>query len=160
MIRSSMQGERLLIGHVYCETWKAAYRGLVPDGFLDSLTDECCAPRIVPEKGLLVCERNGCLIGAVGFGPDRQVPDGGTGEIYSLYVLPEYWRTGAGRELFCAARKSLQQDGFDSIRLWTLSQNRRARQFYEKMSMTECSCRIITIGGRDLPETGYIQTLN
>ena len=160
MIRSAMPSERLSIGRVYSETWKAAYRGIVPDSFLDSLTEESCAPHVIPEKGLLICERSGEIIGVVSFGPARHTQNSKAGEVYSLYVFCQYWRAGAGRELFEAARRMLRTEGYDSLHIWTLTENRRARQFYERMGMTGYAARTICIGGHDLSETGYIQTLN
>lgn len=159
MIRLPTQNDRLAIGHVYCEAWKAAYRGIVPDDFLDGLTDENCAPRSIRSKGALICETEGRIIGAASFGARRDCPDAQTGELYSIYVLPECWRTGAGSALFEAVRNELRADGYSSMFLWTLSENRRARRFYEKMGMNAIGARTIIIGGRQLNETGYIQTL-
>ena len=74
-------------------------------------------------------------------------------------MLPEFWRTGAGSALFESARKQLREEGYESLFLWTLTENTRARRFYEKMGMEACRTRTITIGGRGLSETGYIQML-
>lgn len=160
MIRLPTQNDLLSVGHVYCEAWKAAYRGIVPDKFLDGLTDESCAPRSVRTKGALVYEKDGIVVGAASFGALRDSDGKQTGELYSIYVLPEYWRNGAGKALFEAVRNELRADGYSTMFLWTLSKNHRARQFYEKMGMNAASERIIVIGGRELLETGYAQTLS
>jgi len=154
-----MQNDLSAIGHVYCEAWKAAYQGIVPDEFLAGLTAEGCAPRSVRSGGALVCERDGQIIGAASFGALRDSDDKQSGELDSIYVLPEYWRTGAGTALFEAVRNELRADGYSTMFLWTLSENSRARRFYEKMGMSAVSERIIVIGGKRLNETGYIQTL-
>ena len=153
-----MPSDLLSIGHVYCEAWKAAYKGIVPDDFLGGLTDENCAPRSIPSKGALVCEENGKIIGVAAFGARRDRTDARSGELYSIYVLPEYWRMGAGRALFEAALNQLRASGCTSLFLWTLTDNARARRFYERMGMTAVDSRRIAIGGRELEETGYIQT--
>lgn len=159
MIRFSMQNDLLSIGHVYCAAWKAAYRGIVPDDFLDCLTDENCAPRSLHSCVSLVCEADGRIVGVAAFGARRDQPDEKTGELYSIYVLPEFWRTGAGSALFESARNQLREEGYESLFLWTLTENTRARRFYEKMGMEEYKTRTITIGGRELSETGYFQML-
>lgn len=159
MIRLPMPNDLLAIGRVYCSAWKAAYRGIVPDKFLDGLTDENCAPRSIPSKGALICEMDGIIVGAASFGARRDQPQPQMGELYSIYVLPERWRTGAGSALFEAVRNELRADGYSSIFLWTLTENSRARRFYEKMGLTAVDSRTITIGGRELSETGYAKTL-
>ncbi len=156
MIRSATQNDRLAIGHIYCEGWKAGYRGLIPDAFLDGLTDESCAPPAVPSSGVLVFEaEDGLLTGVVRFGPMRVSPDGHTGEIQSIYVLPDHWRMGAGKALFEGAALQLRKEGYTSLFIWALTGNRRAAAFYARMGMTACDCRFIEIGGKTLPETGW-----
>ena len=44
MIRSAMQKDAAAIGRVYCEGWKAAYQGLMPDFFLNALTPHYSTP--------------------------------------------------------------------------------------------------------------------
>lgn len=159
IIRSPMPSDLLSIGHVYCEAWKAAYKGIVPDDFLGGLTDESCAPRSHRPNGALVCEETGKIIGVAAFGARRDRTDERSGELYSIYVLPECWRMGAGRALFESARSQLRAEGYLSLFLWTLTDNARARRFYERMGMTAVDSRTITIGGRKLAETGYVQAL-
>ena len=159
MIRSPMPSDLLSIGHVYCAAWKAAYRGIVPDDFLDRLTDENCAPRSLHSCGSLVCEENGKIIGVAAFGAHRDRTDARSGELYSIYVLPEYWRMGAGRALFEVVCSQLRAEGYEFLFLWALTENRRAIRFYERMGMAAVDSRTITIGGRELSETGLFQTL-
>ena len=157
-IRSPMPSDLLSIGHVYCEAWKAAYNGIVPDDFLGGLTDESCAPRSHRPDSALVCEEKGKIIGVAAFGARRDRTDARSGELYSIYVLPECWRMGAGRALFEETRNQLRAEGYLSLFLWALTDN-RARRFYERMGMTAVDSRTITIGGRELEETGYVQAL-
>ena len=159
MIRSPMPSDLLSIGHVYCAAWKEAYRGIVPDDFLDGLTAEDCAPRSLHACGSLVFEEDGRIIGVAAFGRRRDQSDQKAGELYSIYVLPEYWRTGAGRALFEEVRSQLRAQGYDSLFLWALTQNTRAIRFYEKMGMKPTASRTIAIGGKALSETGYSQSL-
>ena len=159
MIRSPMPSDLSAIGHVYCAAWKAAYRGIVPDGFLDGLTDESCAPRSHRPDGALVCEEDGQIIGVAAFGARRDPSAPMEGELYSIYVLPEYWRMGAGGALFEEVRSQLRAEGYNSLFLWALTENTRAIRFYEKMGMKAVDQRTITIGGKELSETGFLQTL-
>ena len=57
---------------------------------------------------------------------------GETGELYALYVAPAHWSTGAGRALTDAALDGLRAAGYRRVVLWTLTENARARRFYDK----------------------------
>ncbi|MBQ4436754.1 MAG: GNAT family N-acetyltransferase, partial [Clostridia bacterium] len=69
------------------------------------------------------------VVGFVGYG-DRgeEAPD--TGEIFALYVLPEYYGKGVGRQLMEAGLEQLME--YPQVCLWVLKENRRAIRFYEK----------------------------
>ena len=60
---------------------------------------------------------------------DRTGP--GQGEVYAIYVLPEWWGRGAGRLLMAHVVRALAEAGQDDITLWVLEGNQRARRFYE-----------------------------
>lgn len=160
MIRLPTQNDCLAIGHVYCEAWKAAYKGIVPDDYLNRLTDENCMPCSIRSKGALIYESDRKVLGVVSFGARRDRPASKDGEIYSIYVLPEYWRTGAGRALFEAAKEQLRAAGCNALFPWALTENLRAAGFYRKMGMTPVESRTIVISGRELTETGFVLTLN
>jgi len=57
---------------------------------------------------------------------------GETGEVYAVYVAPAHWSTGAGRALTDAALDGLRAAGYRRVVLWTLTENGRARRFYDK----------------------------
>ena len=159
-IRAAEEKDRLAIGRVYCETWQSAYRGLIPEAFLLTLTAERCAPPRVPIDRAFVCENEGKVVGIVDFGASREGNDSSCGEIHSLYVLPAFWRQGVGKALFLAAKERLHQRGYRSIMLWTLADNLHANLFYRKMGMTRGDCRIISIGERNLREVQYFLSLS
>ena len=83
-------------GRVHTESWQAAYRGLMPDDFLDNISvdERAAAMRAVmernpePEEGRrLVAELNGETVGIALLWAEREgEPD--TGEIILLYLVP------------------------------------------------------------------------
>ena len=82
---------------------------------------------------ILVGEERGEVCAYASFGPCRD--DDQTvarGELYSLYVIPERWRCGAGCKLLHASTVGLANAGFDAATLWVLAPNDRARRFYER----------------------------
>ena len=154
MIRGGSGADSAAMGRIYCEAWKKAYAGIVPDEFLNWLTPEKSAPpaeRISPDN-CLVYDVDGEAVGLVSFGPARS---GEGSEIYSIYVRPSYWKSGIGGSLFAAARDKLAQAGHKRLMLWTLTENQPARAFYERMGMRQAGGRTIEFAGKELSETGY-----
>lgn len=54
------------------------------------------------------------------------------GELYALYVTPDWWSAGAGRALMGRVLTALETDGYRRVVLWVLADNGRARRFYER----------------------------
>jgi len=59
-----------------------------------------------------------------------------TGEIWGIYISPNYWRRGIGKRLAEEAEKILKSRGYVYVVLWVLEGNQQARQFYEAMGFT------------------------
>ncbi len=55
------------------------------------------------------------------------------GEIYELYLKPEFQGLGFGRRLFTAARRDLAQSGLKTLVIWALSDNDPAVEFYRAL---------------------------
>lgn len=119
-------------------SWQAAYKGLLPDEYLDSLraderasrydfatTDPLAPHTIVADDGRMIV--GFATIGVSPGGSSRDV-----GELMALYVDPDSWRTGVGRALIARARAGLRRLGFDNALLWVLEGNERAQRFYER----------------------------
>lgn len=124
------------MGQVYCRAWKSAYAGMFPAKFLDSLTDESCAPAHADPAQNLVAEANGQVVGVVNFGPPREQAAVHVGELRAIYVFPAFWRQGVGKGLLQAALNELKAQGYVGAFLWVLSANERAIRFYEKMGIS------------------------
>lgn len=155
-IREAVQSDCAGIGKVYCDSWKTAYRDLIPQAYLDSLTPENCMPRKVTENNI-VLTKDERVSGICHVSEARNRDRAVWGEIITIYLLPEIWGSGAGSELFSAAIRKLEQNGFQNICLWVLKDNKRARKFYEKNGF-EISGeeREIEVGGGKVYEVEYI----
>ena len=55
----------------------------------------------------------------------------GLGELAAIYLVPEAWGMGVGRQLMASALAALSDAGYDEALLWVLDTNSRARRFYE-----------------------------
>ncbi len=145
------------ISRVYALSWQAAYRGIIPDTYLDELSDDRWTE--VLKAGFwdsLVLAEDGKYVGTASICPARDEAKAGWGEIVSIYLLPEYFGKGCGAPVLGAAVTSLWQKGFKSIYLWVLEENRRARAFYEKNGFAPADDEtIVNIGGKELKEIRY-----
>ena len=116
--------------YVHWKAWHEAYPGIVSQDYLDRLTLEKCREMAHSwTDGILVAKEQGRVIGFAGYG-NRGDKAPGTGEIFAMYVLSEYYGKGVGRLLMEAALEGLK--GCRQICLWVLKENNRAIRFYEK----------------------------
>jgi ribosomal protein S18 acetylase RimI-like enzyme len=155
---------------VHVRSWQAAYRGLLSQEYLDGLDlnlDEREArwrdAIAQSETSLLVAVVEGTVVGWVAYGACR---DGDlasavvVGEIWAIYLLPQYWSTGLGRALWLAAKTELRKSGFYSATLWVLADNARAIRFYRAAGfVAEGASQHITRGGAHLEELRYVADL-
>ncbi len=140
-IRRGTINDAARIAETHVRSWQSAYRGLIPQDYLDSLDP---AQRLAWRQqilasvnwavgGVLVAEDESVLTGFADFGPTRDA-DGDPrliGEIRAIYVAPAAWGLGHGRELMTAALAGLTAVGYAEATLWVLDGNERARRFYE-----------------------------
>jgi ribosomal protein S18 acetylase RimI-like enzyme len=124
------------IERIRTDTWRDAYRGLMPDALLDGLSYDAtrrrAAMRVLrPDRFVLVAEHDGVVGFCVG-GPERfgVVPHP---EIYAIYVLPAHQGHGHGAALLGAGARELVARGARAMQLWVLRENAAARGFYERM---------------------------
>jgi 2-amino-4-hydroxy-6-hydroxymethyldihydropteridine diphosphokinase len=76
-----------------------------------------------------VARDSGRIVGVLNVGPFRG--EGATGAVRVLYVLPQWWGSGAGQRLLERAHRELAAE-FDEALLTVLAANARARRFYER----------------------------
>ena len=139
VVRRAKAGDGVQIGLVHMRTWQSAYRGLVPQPFLDGLDadqrgeywEHYLSEGTKTGEGALVAEEEGSVVGFASVGPSRDEDAHVEGEVWAVYVLAERWGQGIGRALMDAARGGLRQAGFSEATLWALATNERARRFYE-----------------------------
>lgn len=149
--------DRLAISRIYEESWKFAYRGIIPQSYLDSIPSGRWASRVdTPGMDSFVMLDGSRYAGTASCCPSRFSEYKGFGEIVSIYLLPEYMGKGYGRLLLDAAVFQLEKMGFRHIFLWVLEENYRARAFYEKLGFrpTENNLEDV-IGGKSLREIQY-----
>lgn len=154
------------IARIHVQGWRDAYGGAVDQGWLDNLDEEEQARQwrewFDPEQRPVLIALNdaGDAVGFVNYGRLRTPPPGSSpirplysGEIYALYILPQYWRQGIGARLLREAAQGLAAMKHKSMCLWVLEKNARAMSFYKKTGGERCGKKDIEIGpstARDL----------
>ncbi|MBO6902988.1 MAG: GNAT family N-acetyltransferase [Rhizobiaceae bacterium] len=132
------------ISAVHHDAWMGAYAGIIPHRAL---------LRMVGRRGLdwwqgairraanvIVAEIGGDVVGYATLGRNRARELPQQGEIYELYLKPEYQGVGLGSRLFRDARNRLAGHGLASTVVWALEDNIGALSFYAGL------------GGRDIAE--------
>lgn len=152
--------DRMALSRVYEASWKYAYKGIIPQDYLDSIPEGKWAQAVDrPEVHTLVMLEGDRIIGTTSVCAARCADRNGFGEVVSIYFLPEYMGKGYGKLLLAEAVKELQKMGFSNICLWVLEENHRARHFYEKCGFC-FSDRFAddNIGGRNVRQMEYCYT--
>ena len=174
-VRPAILDDAPAIADAHVRGWRTAYRGLVPDGVLDSMDVDTRSawwrtrlrtsthPR--DDEWVWVVESDvdtGGHAAVVGFaitGPARDEaapPPKGAGEVFAIYMTPEYIGQGLGRVLFAHAVEDLEDRGFRPVVVWVFEANPRARRFYEAAGFRADGARhAIDFGGEGIPELRY-----
>lgn len=148
---------------VHVESWRAAYRGIVANAYLENLSVKSRQSdweEIFTGGGseLLVADAPEGIIGFSSFGKSRDSDKvDSDGEIYAIYVAPGHWSEGVGAALWRNSLTRLVQLGYSTATAWVLSANERAIRFYQRAGFELCreSTTTVNIGGEVLPEVRY-----
>ena len=133
-IRYSTQDDAAGIAHVHQCAWRSAYAGLIPHKALNQMLARRNSDwwrKVIERSGsVMVAEVGGTLVGYATFGRNRAKQLDHAGEIYELYILPEYQGMGLGTRLFEAARHALKRHDMADCVVWALEDNANAVDFY------------------------------
>jgi GNAT superfamily N-acetyltransferase len=160
VVRPAEIGDAAAIARVHVETWRTAYRGLLPDDFLAALDqagyEQRWARTLKDGNGrVYVAEDSGRVVGFASGGPERAGEDAYAGELYAIYVLHESQGHGHGRALVRAVAQALREMNLTNMIVWVLRDNHPARHFYERLGGVYVRSQPITIGSALLQEVSY-----
>jgi GNAT superfamily N-acetyltransferase len=94
------------------------------------------------------------IVGFADFGEPREDINGLEGELYAIYLLPEFQRKGIGEKLFNLGVEFLKRGGKDSMYLLALAVS-PYRSFYEKIGGQIVGRKQVEIEGRLYDELVY-----
>ncbi|MFJ5995058.1 GNAT family N-acetyltransferase [Streptomyces sp. NPDC092370] len=157
------------VAEIRIRGWQSAYRGLIPQSYLDGLSVEEDAERrrtyLSQGDGsvvnLVAEDSGGEIVGWACHGPYREgevlTPDV---ELYAVYVHPDQVGRGVGRALLAEAVARCTAAGHGRLLLWVLKGNDRARRFYERAGFRADGVEEpFEVEGVAVPEVRYARTL-
>jgi len=138
VIRSATVEDAVGIAETHVASWRAAYRGLLPEELLDGLSVERRTTqwqediRSADLDVHIAADPAGHVGGFIAGGRSRDGDATGTvGELMAIYVRPQLWSLGIGGRLHAAGVAGLATR-FEQATLWVLEGNARSRAFYER----------------------------
>lgn len=163
-VRAALPDDAEGIAKAHTRSWQSAYKGVVPEHFLDGLQwelreafwrKELTAPTL-PGSAVLVAEEGDEVVGFVAVGPARDEDVPRSFELYALYVVPEAWATRTGEALLQAALAVVPEK--TDLAVWVLEGNPRGRGFYEHEGFVpDGASKVVEIGGQPLVELRYVR---
>ena len=162
VIRKAIKTDSYNIANLIASSWQTAYKGLIEDKFLNSLSVEVMAQNW--ERNILnqdendnifVCEENNKILGVIRFGKPSDNSETYNSEIHALYVEPSLKGKGIGTKLFEFAKKYFIEKNTTNMIIWCLKNNLPSIKFYEKMGGSIASTRKAIVHNIEVEEVGF-----
>jgi GNAT superfamily N-acetyltransferase len=159
------------IAKVYVDAWRTTYAAILPHQVLLGMSyerqtrDWTWAIRNGTQPVIVAADADHGVVGFTSFGAarlrDRPASgrfagesDATVGEIYTLYVGPDFQDRGIGRRLLAAAFAAMIDKGYVCCFLWALRDN-PSRYFYERVGGKAVAERREHLWGCALDEVCY-----
>ncbi|MGO1514347.1 GNAT family N-acetyltransferase [Agrococcus casei] len=143
-VRAATADDAEGVARVHVDSWRAAYKGLMPHSVLDGLSVQNRTTgwqrwlngdpnrNAVGHECVVAVDETDAVLGWATFGRGRDDGWEHVGEIAGIYAHPDAWSSGVGHALMEQAMIALAQAGFSGAYLWMLAGNARALRFYER----------------------------
>jgi ribosomal protein S18 acetylase RimI-like enzyme len=162
-IRPAIPADAHAIAWIHVASWRASYKGLVAEEFLQNLSverrekswEEILSNPTHPAFLHVAEEETGQVVGFVCGRTEREDNQEYTGEVSAIYLLEQAQGQGTGRKLMQAAARELIQRGHRSMMLWVLRDNTPAQNFYAALGGQVLCEKPIEIGTQTLIEVAY-----
>lgn len=162
ILRRATAADAAAIAEVRIKSWRATYRGMIPDAYLDEMQLEDSTAHWT--RILEVASDKVCVFvaesedGVVGFASGMLLQEekfGLNAELTAVYLNPDMQRSGIGRRMVQEVAQALQAKGAKGLLVWVISGNKPARKFYEHLGAELLIEQSFNWDGMDLQEVGY-----
>lgn len=160
-IRYAKVEDAKILGEIHSQSWKVAYKDIILDEILNNITAEKregyferALSKQWEEDALIFIEDKAVGLICIGKCRDEDI-DSSYGEIWGIYLLPEFWNKGIGYELIKWGMKELKDRNYKRITIWVLEENLKARRFYEQVGFKHDGTIKEIIIGESLNEYRY-----
>ncbi len=159
-IRPAEKLDASAIAEIHATAWANAYTGIIPHktlrGMIARRGENWWINALGNSNAILVAEVGGKLAGYATLGRNRTRALQQQGEIYELYLRPEYQGLGFGGRLFAAARSRISDFGLKGMVVWALEENARALGFYEALGGADIAEGTECFEGKNLRKIAYV----
>lgn len=138
IIRKATADDAAEIANVHLNSWREAYRNLLPQDFLDQLPltfkrrmNSWKQTAAMPDRALYVAEGKSGIVGFSVFTPPRDKDMSEHGELGAIYLLEKFKGKGIGAALLKLGMQQLVAWKYSKAYCWVL-QNNPTIEFYEK----------------------------
>ena len=158
-IRRAKASDAKAVADTHDEAWRAAYQGVIPGLELDKLINrrgpDWWDSAIRKGSRIAILAFGDKVAGYANYGRNRARSLFYDGEIYELYLCPEFQGLGFGRRLFTAARRDLAQSGLKSLVIWALTDNDPAVSFYKALGGRAVARSSERFGAKSLDKVAF-----
>jgi ribosomal protein S18 acetylase RimI-like enzyme len=158
-IRRAKPSDAAAVAETHDAAWRGAYSGVIPGLELEKLITrrgpDWWDSAIRKGSRISILAFGDKVAGYANYGRNRARSLFYDGEIYELYLRPEYQGLGFGRRLFTSARRDLGQSGLKSLVVWALSDNEPAVEFYRALGGKAVARSSERFGNRSLDKVAF-----
>lgn len=161
-IRPANVRDAAAIARVRIDSWRATYRGIIPDAYLAGMNEDESAAgweRILSAgpntASVFVAESDGEVIGFAAGNMLREPRYDLDAELSAVYLRPAFQRAGIGRRLVQEVARAQRAHGATGLIVWVIARNKIGRAFYESLGGELLVEQPFQWDGMDLVEAGF-----
>lgn len=149
--------DAVAVAQVHAASWKATYRGILPDSYLDTEVDleraEYWHSALESQRYPIIklARASDRIVGLIALHNDPD-DEGYDFTIEHLHLLPAHKGQGLGRYLVKAAAENAQAKGAASLCLWVFEENVAAIGFYQQLGGVTDARGTDKFAGSDAPD--------
>jgi GNAT superfamily N-acetyltransferase len=162
VLRQAAVSDAPAIARVRIESWRATYRGLIPDAYLDGMQVDASTAlweRVLAANAaaasVFVLTNDDVVCGFAAGNRLTEPRYAMDAELSAVYLQRDYQRAGLGHRLVGAVVDAQRAQGATGLIVWTIAGNKPARAFYEQLGGALLVEQPFQWDGMDLVEAGY-----